>query len=64
MPEERKPVIAHAWMSTTEMIKACGLTLRRSTTWTYSVFDAANQKLFTGSMSGIKSWLRKERYVT
>ena len=61
--EDRKPVLVHAWMSTTEMLKACGLTFRRSSIWTYSVFDAANQKLFTGSMPGIKAWLRRERYV-
>jgi hypothetical protein len=61
---DRKPALVHAWMSTTEMIAACGLQMRQSTTWTYSVFDTASkQKLFTGTMQGIKTWLRREGYV-
>lgn len=59
----RPPVLVHAWMSTTEMTKACGLKLRKASTWTYSVYNDANEKLFTGSMTGIKAWLRKEGYV-
>lgn len=59
----RVPVLVHAWMSTREMIAACGLTLRRASTETYSVYDATNEKLFTGTMTGIKTWLRREGYV-
>jgi uncharacterized protein (DUF2147 family) len=50
-------------MSATEMTSACGLTLRRASTWTYSVYNAANEKLFSGTMTSIKTWLRKEGYV-
>lgn len=57
------PVLVHAWMSATEMTGACGLTLRRASTWTYSVYNAANEKLFSGTMTSIKTWLRKEGYV-
>jgi len=61
--EQRKPVIAHAWMSVHDMVKACGFTLRRSSTWTYSVFSASTEKLFTGTMPMIKRWLRNNGHV-
>jgi hypothetical protein len=50
-------------MSATEMVAACGLTMRRASTWTYSIYTSTGEKLFTGSMPSIKTWLRKERYV-
>lgn len=68
----RTPVLVHAWMSTAEMATACGLTLRRarrvaltsrSSDWTYSVHDGSSEKLFTGTMRDIKTWLRREGYV-
>lgn len=68
----RQPVLVHAWMSTTEMVAACGLRLRRAhrvkltaraSDWTYSVHAGSNEKLFTGTMRDIKTWLRREGYV-
>lgn len=68
----RTPVLVHAWMSTFEMAGACGLTLRRdrskavtprTSIQTYSVYNAANERLFTGDTRSIKLWLRREGYV-
>lgn len=59
----KPPVLVHAWMSASEMVAACGLSLRRSSTWTYSVYSPGNERLFTGTMPSIKTWLRKEGYV-
>lgn len=51
-------------MSVTEMVAACGLTLRRASPRTYSVHNNnSREKLFTGTVSSIKDWLRKEGYV-
>jgi hypothetical protein len=59
-------------MSTTDMVTACGLTLRRAgrkavsprtSLWTYSVHSAVGEELFTGTMRDIKTWLRREGYV-
>ena len=62
-PDDRKPVIVNAWMSAMEMVKACGLTLRRSTMWTYSIYSPSGEQLHTSTMTGIKAWLRREKYV-
>ncbi len=56
-------MLVHAWMSASEMVAACGLSLKRSSTWTYSVYSAGNERLFTGTMPSIKTWLRREGYV-
>ena len=63
MTNSRTPILVHAWMSATEMIAACGLTLRRASTWTYSVYGPGKERLFTGTMPSIKTWLRREGYV-
>jgi hypothetical protein len=64
---ERKPVAVNAKMSASEMAELCGLMLRRESTWKYSVYSQTDVKLekrlYSGTMIGIKAWLKREKYV-
>lgn len=62
-PPERRAVLVHARMSAAEMVAACGFKMSRASTWTYHVRSAAGETLYTGTLRGVKAWLRKEGYV-